>query len=132
MSNHNRNLDQIQKDIEFANSYRMEAIKHLMSIAAGIFVFSIAFMKDIIPSGSVAESKWALGWSWCLLLFSLLAGIALMKLWDKFYASYRKSNEEGLKRRQSINPYRKVFEFIQISSFFVGAGLMAIFAISNL
>ena len=100
MSDHNRNLDQIQKDIEFANNYRLEAIKHLMSIAAGIFVFSVAFMKDVIPNGSTATLKWALSWSWGLLLLSLLTGIILMKLWDKFYASYRKSNDEGLNRRK--------------------------------
>ena len=61
----------------------------MMSIAAGIFVLSVAFMKDLVAPGPVV-SPWLLTGSWGLLVLSLVAGVGHMKAWDRFYIAYRK------------------------------------------
>lgn len=40
MCSHERTLDHVQTDVDFANRFRIEYVKHMMSIAGGALVFS--------------------------------------------------------------------------------------------
>ena len=101
-----------------------------MSIFAGLFVLSIAFMKDIVGEESVTNSQYLI-WSWLTLIISLISGIFHMKCWDRFYIAYRKPNEECKQRRKKINQIRVTVESVQIISFVVGVVLMFVFSAQN-
>ena len=127
-----RTLTHIQQDVDFANRYRIAYIKHLMSLSAGIFVISIAFMRDVIGAYSQPVFKSGLVSGWACLILSLVAGILHMKCWDRFYISYRKPKEEGEKRRNKINTLRVGAEAGQIAFFVLGLVLIFYFAAANL
>ena len=130
-----RTLAEAHLDIGLGNTYRIEYIKHLMSISVGVFVFSVTFMKDIIGAPSAnAELKVALIVGWAALAISTVAGIFHMKLWALFYISWGLHyQEESAKRwRWQLTRWRKVSEFVQISGFIVGMLAMIVFAIRNL
>lgn len=127
-----RNLEDIHRDVDFANRYRLEYIKHLMSIAAGIFVVSIAFIKDFVGDYKTAIFKIPLIIGWAFLILSIAAGIFHMKCWDRFYISYRKSFDEGARRRKVINVYRTIAETSQIVFFILGLILIFAFSVANL
>lgn len=127
-----RTLEDVHRDVAFANTYRLEYIKHLMSIAAGIFVISIAFIKDFVGDYDKAVFKSGLVSGWAFLILSIVAGIFHMKCWDRFYISYRKNFEEGLKRRKVINKYRTIAEFCQITFFILAIVMIFAFSVVNL
>lgn len=128
----NRTLEDIHFDVGLANNYRLEYIKHLMSLSAGIFVISIAFMSDLISGIATARCKFTIIIGWGLLILSLIGGIFHMKSWDRFYISYRKETEIGVKRRSKINKYRILSESFQVSSFLLGIILIFLFVAINL
>ncbi len=63
-----RTLEDIHYDVGLANSYRIEYIKHLMSLSAGIFVVSIAFMSDLVKDIENSEYKIIIILSWWQIL----------------------------------------------------------------
>jgi hypothetical protein len=126
-----RTLEDVHRDVEFANRYRLEYIKHIMSIAAGVFVISIAFMGEL-TGDKIVESKSTLVCGWFLLLLSLVAGIFHMKCWDRFFTSFRKDFAEGSRRRKRINRIRILVETLQIGLFVVGLLCVFLFARANL
>lgn len=125
-----------QRDIEFANSYRMEYIKHLLTMAAGVFAFTITFMKDYVnkPSRDLGH-QWVLVLGWSLLLLSLVAGICHMRCWTSFFTSWGARDhlsDAALRWRSSIEQWRRVAEFFQVMLFLIGLVLMIVFAAVNL
>jgi uncharacterized protein YqhQ len=130
-----RTLSEKHKDIEFSNQYRIEYIKHLITIAAAIFAFTLTFLKDILgkPLSSVSY-KPVLILGWLSLIVSLMAGIAQMRLWASYYVSWAKSfyDEEEKKWRNTVNKRRLRFEYLQIYSFFIGLMLLLIFSSLNI
>lgn len=132
MNQTNRTLEDIHRDVDFANRYRLEYIKHLMSIAAGIFVISITFMKDFVGNYGTAIFKMGLVAGWGCLVMSIVSGIGHMKCWDRYYISYRKQREEGDRRRKRINLWRIISETLQISFFIAGLVLIFSFSVMNL
>ncbi|MBN2261095.1 MAG: hypothetical protein JW702_11145 [Clostridiales bacterium] len=128
----NRTLEEIHYDVGLANNYRIEYIKHLMSLSAGIFVISIAFMSDLVKEIENAEHKVIIILGWGFLIISLIGGIFHMKCWDRFYISYRKEMDIGNIRRKKINKYRILAEIIQVSSFLTGIIFIFLFVSTNL
>jgi len=127
-----RSLADVHRDVDFANRYRTEYIKHLMSLSAGIFVISIAFMKDVVGGYTNAVFKLGLAVGWFCLILSLVGGIFHMKCWDRFYISYRKPLDEGKNRRRIINRWRIFSEICQIAFFVLGMVMISVFAALNL
>src|SRR5262249_23463874 len=129
-----RTLSEKHKDIEFSNQYRIEYIKHLITIAAAIFAFTLTFLKDIFekPLSSVIYNP-ILIMGWLLLIVSLMGGIAQMRLWASYYVSWARSlyNEEEKKWRDTVDRRRLRFEYLQIYSFFVGLILLLMFSSLN-
>ncbi len=127
----NRTLSEAHLDIGLGNNYRIEYIKHLMSIAAGAFVFSVTFTKDILGSSPIsAAMKAALLAGWAALAISTIAGIFHMRLWAQYYISWgldyeKKSAKEW---RWKLNWRRKVADTIQVGGFVVGFGALLVFA----
>jgi hypothetical protein len=130
-----RTLAEAHLDIGLGNNYRVEYIKHLMSISAGIFVFSVAFMKDILgmPSAS-ADLKVALALGWASLGISMIAGIFHMRLWAQYYISWGLNFEQDSAKRwrRKLNRWRKFSDFTQVTTFIVGVVALVAFATWNL
>ena len=133
MTGDNRSLEDIHRDIEFGNRYRLEYIRTLVSITAGIFVISVAFMSDVIPSKNV-QLKITLILSWAFLTISMVSGVLHFKLWSKFYITYRKpfDDPDAIADRKRINRLRKKVELLQTILFCVGVALMFFFAAVNI
>ena len=127
-----RTLEDIHRDVDFSNRYRLEYIKHLMSLSAGIFVISVAFMKDVIGEPTVVVFKLGLITGWGFLILSLVGGILHMKCWDRYYISYRKDEDIGNIRRKHINMWRIAFETCQIAFFLLGITMIFCFVALNL
>jgi hypothetical protein len=127
-----RTLADLHRDVDFANRYRTEYIKHMMSLSAGIFVISVAFMKEIIGGYSNSVFRYGLILGWLCLILSLIGGIFLMKCWDRFFISYRNPINEGKKKRKVINRWRIFSEACQITFFVLGLVLIFSFAALNL
>jgi hypothetical protein len=131
----NRTLSENHKDIEFSNQYRIEYIKHLMSLAAGIFALTLTFFKDLLGKPISAVSyKPILMIGWLLLIISLMAGIAQMRLWASYYISWAKSFNDEAERnwRHIVDKRRLKFEYLQIFSFSIGLLLLLLFSSLNL
>ena len=125
-----------QRDIEFSNSYRMEYIKHLLTMAAGIVAFTVTFMKDYINKPSTQlkyQILLVLGWS--ALILSLLAGIVHIRCWTSFFTSWGARDhisDSARSWRASLDHWRKIAELLQVVFFLLGLILMVVFAAVNL
>jgi hypothetical protein len=130
-----RTLADAHRDIEFGNNYRLEYIKHLISIATGVFIFSVTFMKDLVGRPiTEASVKFALPLGWCALVISIFAGILHMRYWAWFYTSWgtQWTDPKAKKRRFTIDRRRKAAERIQIYGFVAGLIFLLLFAAWNL
>ena len=130
-----RTLAEAHLDISIGDSYRIEYIKHLLSIASGIFVFSVTFMKEIIGTNPTnAQLKIALVIGWVALVLSIVGGIAQMRLWSAFYISWGRDFDklEAKRYRRHITTFRVFAEFIQIAGFVLGLLSLLAFAIRNI
>ena len=128
-------IEQRQRDIEFGNSYRLEYIKHLITVASGVFVFTVAFMKDVIgKSAASASASPVLIAGWLALVISIVAGIYHMRYWAWFFISWGRApaDESEIAWRKRIDARRKVAERAQFYGFFVGLICLLLFAAINL
>ena len=124
-----------QRDIEFGNAYRIEYIKHLVSVAAGIFAFTISFMRDYLgKSADASTAKPLLAAGWVLLVVSIIAGIFHMRYWAWYFTSWGRGPGDDSERnwRNTVDVHRKIAEYSQLASFFGGVALIALFASINL
>lgn len=129
------NLADAHTDIGFGNDYRIEYIKHLVSIATGVFVFSITFLKDFVGlQPANAQYKVVLLIGWFALLLSIIAGIIHMRYWAMYYISWGTHYEDtkGREFRRALNPKRKAAEAVQFFGFGLGLLFLLAFAASNL
>jgi hypothetical protein len=127
--------EQRQQDIQFGNSYRLEYIKHLISVSTGVFVFTVTFMKDFLGKASgTATLRPALIAGWLALVVSVIAGIYHMRYWAWFFISWGRGpgNEEEIAWRKQISKRRRIAEQIQFYGFFIGLACLLSFAIWNL
>jgi len=130
-----RTLTEAHLDLALGNNYRMEYIKHLMSIAAGAFVFSVTFTKDMLgeaqPSSLMNTILLA---SWAALALSTLAGIFHMRFWAQYYINWglHYENPSAKRWRYKLNRWRKIADTLQVSCFAVGLAAMLIFAATTL
>ena len=133
MSEHT--IEQRQQDIQFGNSFRLEYIKHLISLSTGVFVFTVTFMKDFLGKASAtATLKPALILGWLALVVSIIAGIYHMRYWAWFFISWGRSptDEKEIRWRNQVMSQRRIAEEIQFYSFFIGLTSLLSFAIWNL
>jgi hypothetical protein len=132
---HEHTPEHAHRDIAFGNEYRLEYIKHLVSIATGVFVFSVTFMKDVVGSPTpAANMRGLLLVGWVALLISIFAGLFHMRLWAAYYISWGVGWKESSARawRRKLNRWRKVSEVSQFVGFGVGTLLLVAFAAVNL
>src|SRR5277367_6612538 len=78
-------IDALQRDIALANQYRLELIKLLMTLSAGILAFTVSFR----PSLRDVQNGWLMWAGWIGLGVSMVGGMIHMLGWDRFYVSYR-------------------------------------------
>jgi len=126
--------EHLQPDIALANQYRLEFIKHTMSIAAGVFVFTITFRKDIIGTATPKMPELA-AIAWAFMILSLLGGLGHMAGWDRFYISYRdykKDLDAGDIARKSITMWRRIAMWLQLVGLIVGMACITVYCIANL
>lgn len=131
-----RTIEDVHRDIALANSYRQEFIKHMLSLATAVFVFTISFKKGIIGDGAPRSPELA-ACAWALMAISIMGGIAHLAGWDRFYISFRDHDYpvpdgKGKGVRQRISFWRRVAMWCQIVGFFGGVPLIAAFVIVNL
>jgi hypothetical protein len=102
-------------------------------LAAAVFVFTVAFMKDFL-GGHPPASSWLIGVGWAAMVLSLLGGLVHMVGWDRYYISYRdyRNAAEGKKARRRINRWRRGAMVVQLAGFVVGMGAIAWFCMRNL
>jgi hypothetical protein len=128
-----RTLADIHRDVEFAQTYRLEFIKHTMSIAAGVFVFTITFRKDIIGAAQ-PEWKLLLIIGWFAMIVSLLGGLGHLVGWDRYFITFRDFAHDpvkGKETRHTINCWRRWAMRLQLGSFALGVILITVFCVKN-
>jgi hypothetical protein len=123
------------RDIGLGNTYRIEYIKNLVSITTGVFVFTVTFMKDLVgkPLAQVVYKPLLIS-GWSVLAISIIAGVFHLRLRAAYYISWGldSTGANRGKHRRALNRKRKIAEYTQISSFFVGLALLVTFASLNL
>lgn len=125
----------LHRDVALANIYRTEFVKHAMSLAAAALVFTISFVKDIIPTGTTALYKPLLGAGWCCLLASLLAGLLHLSAWEKFYIAHRDHKNDAVQLKitlTKLKPERALIMNSQAILFLLGLFLISLFCFLNL
>lgn len=105
-------MEDVHRDIALSNTYRHEFIKHMLSLAAAVFVFTISFKKDIIGQGPPLHPELA-ALAWSLMALSIMGGIAHLAGWDRFYMSYRDHDYpvpdgKGKEVRRRITFWRRI------------------------
>ncbi len=127
--------DDTRSDMNIGNTYRLEYIRHLVSVAIAVLIFSITFMKDILGQGdNEAEFKIFLAAGWLSLVVSVVFGIFHMRNLANFYISWslRSENKKGVSERKELLDYQKNMATTHIFTFLAGLVLILIFAIKNL
>lgn len=132
------NLEKIatkRHDMEIGNRYRIDAIKHLISISTAVLVFSVMFQKDVL-SVTIADSygKPLLLASWVFLFSSIFLGIVNLRIWAAFYISWSKDekSEGGYRKRKRMTRQRRWSDRLQFLGLFCGLGLLVTFAWINI
>jgi len=74
-------IEAIQRDVGLANQYRLELIKLLLTIAAALLAFTVAFR----PSLNRIDLGWAMWAGWLGLAVSMIGGVFHMLGWDHYY-----------------------------------------------
>ncbi|MEL7642326.1 MAG: hypothetical protein AAGU21_22040 [Solidesulfovibrio sp.] len=124
-------IESVHRDVGFANQYRLELIKHMMTLAAALLAFTISFR----PSLKTAEHELLMFIGWIALGLSLMSGIFHMLGWDRYYISFRDydfHDLDGEKPRKSISKWRRTAMILQFSGFIIGVGCISFFAAFNI
>ena len=127
----NPSIDALHRDIAFANQYRLELIKLLMTLSAAILAFTVSFR----PSLRDVQSSWLMWTGWLALGASMVGGMIHMHGWDRFYISFRNfehRGKSGKDKRRQINLWRRAGMIAQFVGFAVGVLAVAAFAAANL
>jgi hypothetical protein len=130
-----RSLADAHRDINFGNRYRLEYIKHLISVATGVLVFTIAFMKDFVRTDAAhADARFLLLLGWSALVASAVAGIFHMRYWAWYYTSWGTewTAPRAKEWRTAVDRRRVVAENVQLYGFVAGILCLLIFAGWNL
>jgi hypothetical protein len=125
-------IEALHQDISFANVYRLEVIKTMLAITTALLAFTISFR----PTLDLVEQQCSMVIGWGCLSASLIAGIATMYCWERFYISYRDFDWKGLgtdgkSYRKTVTILRRLLFAIQCVGFLVGVAGVANFAIVN-
>jgi hypothetical protein len=125
-------IEALQRDIEFANTYRLEKLKTLLAVTTALLAFTVSFRPKLV----VVELEWSMVMGWIGLSLALLTGIATMHAWEQFYISYRDydwkgKSADGKRHRKVITRWRRVLFACQCIGFLVGVAGIAIFAAAN-
>ena len=134
-------IESVHRDIGFANAYRMELLKHLMTISAALFAFTVTFR----PTLDAVQCRWAMWIGWTGLAVSMIGGMVHMLGWDHYYKSYRdfdyglredpdteRGRREGRAKRNQINRWRRVAMVAQFVGFAIGVIGVGTFAAINI
>lgn len=133
-------IDALHRDIAFANSYRLELIKLLMTLSAALLAFTVTFRPDL---KQVLWSK-AMWLGWFGLAVSMVGGMVHMYGWDRYYMTYRDYDHKhrdksapndgrsvGKREREVINRWRRWAMCCQFGGFAIGVISVAVFAAAN-
>lgn len=150
-------IEAIQRDVDFANRYRMELIKFLLAAASALFAFTVTFRPSLVQ----VDLAWAMWIGWSGLAVSMFGGIFHMLGWEHYYKSYRdcdwamqgkflalaksgmsdaekqawavaEAKREGETTREHIDHWRKAAKIFQFVGFIVGVACIALFACVNI
>lgn len=121
----------VQTDIGFANQFRLELIKLILTLAPALLAFTVAFRPKL------KDPVWILlMWiGWPALGAATVGAMVNMYGWERFYASYRDHKadlEAGKQARKLITFWRRCGAVLQFAGFGVGVLAIAIFAALNL
>jgi hypothetical protein len=81
--------EMIHRDISVGNDYRKERIKHLTTLATGVFALTVTFHKDLFGATLTKTGLCLMLIGWAMLIISLLAGIVHFRKWEDFYLEHR-------------------------------------------
>lgn len=121
----------VQTDIGFANQFRLELIKLILTLAPALLAFTAAFrpkLKDPVW----LDLLWV---GWPALGLATVGAMINMYGWERFYASYRDHKEDvpaGKAARKRITCWRRAGAVLQFVGFGAGVLAIAIFAALNL
>jgi hypothetical protein len=126
-------IESVHRDLDFANAYRLELIKTVMTLAAGLLAFTVAFRPSLKP----IAAGWLVWPGWLGLGLSLIGALFNMLGWEHFYLSYHDYDykgkaTEGVTARARIKQWRRPCMLLQFSGFILGVLCVAIFAALNL
>jgi hypothetical protein len=126
-------IEAVHRDVEFGIQFRLELSKTLLTLAAALFAFTVAFPPAIVP-GTDLTLLW-LGWGG--LCVSMAGGFVNLYGWEKYYLSYRdydwdEKHQQGKEKRKEITLWRRIGRFFQFGGFLIGTFAIGLFTIHNL
>lgn len=130
-------IESVHRDLDFSNRYRLELIKHMMTISAALLAFTVSFR----PSLDYIVFPQAMWLGWGGLVVSLFGGVSTMHFWAEFYKSYRdcdwkhrsgNGSISGVIMRRKITICRHISVYLQYGGFFVGVLFVGLFAALNI
>lgn len=126
-------IEAIHANVGWANTYRLELIKLVMTLAAGVLAFTVSFR----PSLTTVDEPRLMWIGWIGLGLSIVGGMIHMQGWDRFYISYRDHDwrlekPEGKAARSLINQWRRFGMLLQYLGFAAGIIAIAIFSALNI
>jgi len=129
-------ISAIQHDVALAYTHRLELVKIIMTISAGLFAFTVSFpVSPNIPSAKYVWFTWI---SWIGLGGGMLFGIMHLKAIEQYFISYKdfdwkeKRIGAGASRRTKIEKFKTLFSFCQYGGFAIGVISTAALADRNL
>lgn len=143
----------MHRDIGLGNDYRKERIKHLTTLATGVFALTVTFHKDLLGGSNGNLELVLLFGGWLLLLISLYAGIIHLRRWEDYYLAYGAMGSalwrhqvadakdkpkaaaawhEALREREKHQSGYRHWSEIQTASLLAGMALLAIYVATSL
>jgi hypothetical protein len=131
---HTPSIEALQKDIELANTYRLEKQKTMLTITTALLAFTVSFRPKLTPP---VHFEWAMVMGWVGLSIALIAGVATLQAWEQFYISYRDydwkgKHEDGKSHRRKVTGWRRTLFAFQCIGFLVGIVGVGLFAAANI
>ena len=124
-------IESLQKDIDTGNTYRIESLKQMLTLAAALLAFTVSF-RPILHNVEIEPLIYV---SWVSLGVSVVTGIGVMMCWERFYLSYRLNwhgnPKEGEEKRKRLTFWRRRLLLAQAITFSVGVIGVAVFAGKN-